>query len=379
MIIANANIVFEDKIIKGYIEFDNEKIINIQQDSPNKKIDYDANGQYLLPAFFDSHTHGGYGMDFNMVAIDTNYRQKLAKYFKNINKEGVGSILMTTVTCSDKDLNNIANNYLKIKDDDVNNVIKGWYIEGPYISRIRKGAHNEKLIRPIDSKELKKIKETLPDITKLLTIAPEYQNNYLKLNKLKQDFFLSIGHSDCNYQMSMHSFKTGANRITHMYNAMANFDKRNPTLINAIINSNVYAELICDGAHVANEVILNTYKMLGSDRIMIISDSLLTKGLKDGKYIVWNTKVDKKGYLDYLIDTTTIAGGNLPFNKQVENFGHVTKCSMIDILKVSSLNAAKSLKLNDKIGTLKKGANSSFVLLDNNYKLKVTFINGRKI
>jgi N-acetylglucosamine-6-phosphate deacetylase len=52
---------------------------------------------------------------------------------------------------------------------------------------------------------------------------------------------------------------------------------------------------------------------------------------------------------------------------------------MIDILKVSSLNAAKSLKLNDKIGTLKKGANSSFVLLDNNYKLKVTFINGRKI
>jgi N-acetylglucosamine-6-phosphate deacetylase len=89
--------------------------------------------------------------------------------------------------------------------------------------------------------------------------------------------------------------------------------------------------------------------------------------------------VDKRGPLDYLHDTKTIAGGNVPYNVQVENFGKITKCSMNEILKVSSLNAAKSIKQEKHFGNLIKGAESNFVLLNKSYKLKATFINGRKI
>jgi N-acetylglucosamine-6-phosphate deacetylase len=80
-----------------------------------------------------------------------------------------------------------------------------------------------------------------------------------------------------------------------------------------------------------------------------------------------------------LSGTNAIAGGNLPFNLQVENFGKITKCSMQEILKVASLNAAKSLKQEKRFGNLVKGAESNFVLLNKNYELQATFINGEKI
>jgi N-acetylglucosamine-6-phosphate deacetylase len=123
MRIVNANIVLENSIIYGYIEFDESKIIKIQ---PGKchLPGYDAKGLYLLPAFIDSHTHGGYGFDFNMLAGKYN-ENAIQKYLSNVQHEGVGGILMTTVTATDQDLNKIANNYQNIKSIDNNDIIKG--------------------------------------------------------------------------------------------------------------------------------------------------------------------------------------------------------------------------------------------------------------
>jgi N-acetylglucosamine-6-phosphate deacetylase len=64
MRIINANIVLENKVVKGYVEFDQNKIIKVES-GKSKQAGYDAKGLYLLPTFFDSHTHGGYGVDFN--------------------------------------------------------------------------------------------------------------------------------------------------------------------------------------------------------------------------------------------------------------------------------------------------------------------------
>jgi N-acetylglucosamine-6-phosphate deacetylase len=123
MTITNARIVLEDKIIHGTIEFNNQKIMRIQA---NKKVkaDYDAKGLYLLPAFVDSHTHGGYGFDFNMLVND-HHHDAMNTYLQRIHEEGVGSVLLTTVTCDDHDLNQIAQNYKVIKAHDHHNLIKG--------------------------------------------------------------------------------------------------------------------------------------------------------------------------------------------------------------------------------------------------------------
>jgi N-acetylglucosamine-6-phosphate deacetylase len=227
-------------------------------------------------------------------------------------------------------------------------------------------------------KQLTKIKKLLPNVIKVLAVAPEYKNNLSKIDKINKNYYIAIGHSNATYEIAMKALdKKNAKRVIHLYNAMPDFNKRHPTILNAIFNRrDLICELICDCGHVDKEVILNTYNILGANQISIISDSLLTKGLKNGKYSVWNTTLEKRGMLDYFPGTNNIAGGNLPFNLQVENFGKITKCSMTELLKVSSLNAAKSIKQDKAFGNLVVGAQSNFVLLDKHYKLVKTFING---
>jgi N-acetylglucosamine-6-phosphate deacetylase len=123
MIISNAKIVLEDRIVNGYIEFNDKQIIAIKE-GKSSKPSFNAKGLYLLPAFIDSHTHGGYGLDFNML-VNRKHDIELKQYLNKIHYEGVGSVLMTTVTCSDQDLNALANNYQYAKTIDYDDTIKG--------------------------------------------------------------------------------------------------------------------------------------------------------------------------------------------------------------------------------------------------------------
>jgi N-acetylglucosamine-6-phosphate deacetylase len=122
MIISNAKIVLENNIVNGYIEFNEHQIIAIKS-GKTKKPSYNAKGLYLLPAFIDSHTHGGYGFDANMLVNKPT--DQIKQYLHNINHEGVSSVLLTSVTCSDRDLENIAKNYSFLKSLDLLNVFKG--------------------------------------------------------------------------------------------------------------------------------------------------------------------------------------------------------------------------------------------------------------
>jgi N-acetylglucosamine-6-phosphate deacetylase len=123
MRIVNAKIVLENKIINGYLESSKGKITKIGSGKCSKP-GYDAKGLYLLPAFFDSHTHGGYGLDFNMLSTKIDSKT-IINYLDKVQAEGVSSVMMTTVSASNYDLNTIAKNYRIMKSLDKYNVIKG--------------------------------------------------------------------------------------------------------------------------------------------------------------------------------------------------------------------------------------------------------------
>ena len=68
-------------------------------------------------------------------------------------------------------------------------------------------------------------------------------------------------------------------------NAMPPFSHRAPGVVGAVSDSEqVMAELICDGVHVDPAVVRATFKMLGADRMILISDSMRATGMPDGQY-----------------------------------------------------------------------------------------------
>ncbi len=376
MLIKNVNVVLLDKVINANVEIVGSKFKKI---TPTKKP-LSSSTKYMLPGYIESHSHGGYGFDFNSIA-NKNFTN-LDNYFKSITSEGVTSIIATTVTCSQKDLIKISNNFNDFLKYDKNNIVLGWFAEGPYISKAKKGAHNEKFITPVNMKTISYMKSKFKDEKLVIAIAPEISKNMSSIKKIvNKNTFVSVGHSNCSAKEAIQANKLGASRIIHLYNQTSGFHHREPGIVNAVfLNIPIYSEMICDKYHVDPIVMKNTYDAIGSDKLIIVTDCLSCKGLKNGNYMLGSLPVVKKDTVCFLRDNqNVIAGSILPYNLNVKNLYEVTKCSLIDIMKMSSYNSAKSLKVDHYLGLIKEGYQADFVITDKNLNLKETYKLGKKV
>jgi N-acetylglucosamine-6-phosphate deacetylase len=189
-----------------------------------------------------------------------------------------------------------------------------------------------------------------------------------------------MGHTSANAKQANAAIKNGAKHFTHLFNSMPKFEHRNPTIINeAFNNKNTYCELICDLIHIEPLVIKNIYQSIGCDRIILITDTLSCKGLKNGRYALGSMPINKHNHIATLLDNKSIAGSIQLYIQQLRNFYKTTKCSLNDLVKVSSYNAAKSLNLLNNFGQIKVGCKANFVIVDNNINLKSTYVNGEKL
>jgi N-acetylglucosamine-6-phosphate deacetylase len=159
-----------------------------------------------------------------------------------------------------------------------------------------------------------------------LTIAPEVKDNLKYVSSLSKFASLSLGHSNASYDLSLKSFNLGIKRITHLYNQITPFHHRNLGIVNAAFDSQVTCELVCDLFHVKKQVINNTYKMIGADRLIVVSDSLSVKGLKNGFHSSQYMDIYKTSKVAYLKDKQTMAGSIQPYNEHLLNFIKSTNC-----------------------------------------------------
>ena len=375
MIINNVNIVNHNEVFKGSVEFNSKKIINVYR----KQVKgINGNNLYLIPSFVDTHSHGAKDFDFNDLAKSENPKRS-KEYINYLVKDGVGVIIGTTVTCSKKDLEKICKNIKKFASK--YDIVKGWYIEGPYISKAKKGAHNPKLIRPLDIKLLDKINKSLPkNFVKIVAVAPEVFNNIKKIKNLYKHYFVALAHSNATSEVATQAINEGCSRITHLYNAMSGFKHRDGGVVNAVFNNKkVFAELITDDFTVENTAALNAYNILNPYQLMIITDTLRCAGMKNGKYTLGSLKIVKNAKGAYLEDGKTIAGSVLSFSQQAKKFANLTKCSMSDFVKFTSYNAARSLKLDSKYGIIKKNAASNFLLLNKKFNIIKKYYKGQEV
>ncbi|MGL4183669.1 MAG: N-acetylglucosamine-6-phosphate deacetylase [Metamycoplasmataceae bacterium] len=377
----NALIVLHNKSFKGTIELDDlGNVLNIIEGEDSQQ-GIDCSNLIIMPGFIDSHTHGGYGFSFDDLNND-NSQSKLEHYLENLAQEGVVAVAGTTVTSKIEELKNISlkvNLLDKTKKEGMPKIV-AWYFEGPFISKTKKGAHEEKLIIDIDEKFLLFLKENLK-LPTIITVAPENGNNASLIKKYQNDFIFSLGHSNANYLESKNSLENGVNRITHLYNAMSGFHHHDLGIVNAIFNKeykeNLAIEIITDSVHVDDEVILYSYKNFDIKNINLVSDSLSPKGYPDGEYQLGNLEIEKRGNWFYLKGTQTLSGSAIPYNFLVKNFYNVTKCSLEEIVSVSSYNSAKNLNLPSNYGNIVTGKKANIVFLDKDLNFINSIIDGK--
>ncbi|MDN5342871.1 MAG: N-acetylglucosamine-6-phosphate deacetylase [Oceanotoga sp.] len=349
--------------IKG--EFTGDVIIENERIKEVIPVDYEKYEQILMPGFVDYHTH-------SLKGIDTMHAKKEDfEKWANMNFEyGVTSFFPTTVSASKTQILSVIKNL-----ENVGESIDGLHLEGPFINEEKKGAQNPAYIR---NPTIEELEEITPEMVKLISMAPERQNfkealNYLKTKKVR----VSIGHSSAGYEIYKDAFKNGVDRITHFPNALSAFHHREIGGTGSALLFDFKVEIIADGIHSVPEFIELTYKIKGADKIILITDSMEAAGLEDGQYELGGLPVTVKEGVARL-KSGSIAGSTLLFDKGVRNFKKFTNCTLQDLAKVSSYNAAVDCGIKD-IGRIENGYYANIVLLDKDLNVLKTIFKGKEV
>lgn len=376
-LIKNANIILEDRVIRnGSIIFTEEnskieKIAAYNLETAAEMEVIDAQGGYLTPGMIDTHIHGGGGFDTMDASAES-----LAEISKVLAAHGVTSFLPTTMTMAAEDIHAALENIRQAKNNGTAGAqVLGTHAEGPFISAEYIGAQNsENLIEP----EIELLRDYY-DVVEIVTMAPEVEGALELIEELHQNnITASAGHSAATYQEFQQAYQAGMDHFTHLYNAMTGLHHRKPGLVGAAFDSESTVELIVDLIHHHQAVDRFTIQAKGVDQVILVSDGMEAAGLKEGEYKLGGQKVIVKDGAARL-ESGVLAGSVLTLDQAVRNLMEVTELSLPEIFRMATLNPARKLNLDHKLGRLKPGFQADLVLFDQNFKVQKTFIKGEEI
>mgnify|MGYP003325867666 FL=1 len=257
----------------------------------------------------DIHCHGGGGYYFSDPNPDN--IQKVISIHK---KSGTQFLVASLIT---DELFELKKQIKRLQPFVDSGEIVGIHLEGPYLSKLKCGAHNQSLLR---TPKLDEIKELLDcGSIFMVTIAPELENSLKVIKYLANNGVVAaIGHSAGNYQDARSAIDHGATVVTHFNNAMSKIDDSGKTFATAILeDSKIYLELIVDGIHVSHENVLKVFS-IAAERIILISDAMSASGGDDGEYQIGNLDVYVQNGIARLTSNNSLAGSTLQLRKAAE-------------------------------------------------------------
>lgn len=372
MILANGYVVCDDfKLRKTDIKIENGKIAEIGENlSGDEKTDY--TGKYILPGFIDTHIHSICGIDLKDPESD------LGKITEFEATQGVTSMVVAT---SCEPVETLVKEIKLIKEKRKNikgTKIAGIHMEGPFLNVKCKGGMIGENIIPPDIRAFDKFLDAGGDLIKIMTIAPENENaKELIEYAVKKGVVISIGHTYATLQETQNAIEWGASQATHTFNAMRPYNHREPGVLGAVLlDDGIKCEMICDHVHLHPATLQMIYKLKGSDKINIISDSVYATGLDLKEYV-------QDGVKNYVVDGVirledgTISGSVRTMADGVKNL-ILSGIPIEEVAKMASKNPAETLSLYNETGSIAVGKYADMAVLDKDYNIVTAFVNGKE-
>lgn len=390
MIIKNASVFTERNCKQGSHEQDVQSVfltkdifmksgyfVDETEVQGNEEV-IDASDCYAIPGLIDIHFHGCLGRELcNGTVAEI---EQIAGYQA---KTGVTTIVPAAMTMEREQLSRIceaASAFFQLqsmgKEADKAQLC-GISLEGPFLSSNRCGAQRKDLLQEPAQDFLNEMLEKSGSLIKLVSIAPEIPGAMHFIRSNAGRVIMSLAHTEADYDTAKKAFQMGAVHVTHLYNAMNPFTSRQPGVVGAAADSHATVELICDGVHLHPSVVRSTLKMMGKEKVIFISDSMMATGCKDGSYTLGGQKVNVQGKRATLTDGT-IAG---------------SVCNLMDCLRIAvlemqipletavlcaSVNPAKRMGIYDSVGSITFGKRANMVLLRReDLSIKQVILNGR--
>jgi len=370
--IRNGGIVIEEgKIISIF-----DKNTNIKFDVSDKVID--VKGHYISPGFIDIHSHGGFGYDYLDGTVES-----IIKASKGHMKYGATSLVPTISSAPLDKMLLVLDSFKEAKKRAKSGPnLLGIHLEGPYFSLEEKGAQDPKIIRKPNKEEYLKILNHSNDILRW-SIAPEVEGA-LELGEIltERGILCSAGHTNALYKDMLRAFESGFTHITHLYSSTSTVRRINAFRYSGVVESaylidEMTVEIIADGKHLPESLLKLVYKIKGSDKTCLITDSIRAAGLPEGEY----KRPDGRKFVvedgvAKLIDRTSFAGSVATVDRLLKTMTNIAGVSLQDSIKMLTLTPARIMKIERYKGVLAPGKDADIVAFDDNFNMLLVMVKG---
>ncbi len=381
-VIINTNVILPDGILfDGVVAFENGKITAVckQKDYliPDNAEIIDAGGLYVSPGLIDIHNHG---------SVDNFFVDNPKACVEHFLSHGETTILPTFYqTMGLDDMIDGSNKLKEFSKSGIGKVIKGLYMEGPFM---RASGSNSQLFKwsgEISKEQYTALVDGIGDFVKVWAIDPDRSNiveimDYVRSKDSNTVF--ALGHSGATSEQCEKVYNPNLKLQTH------HGDSGNAPRINqakfgagvdeyALCNQDMFIELICDesGIHLAPYSVRSAIKAKGIEKVILITDSFP----KTGDYKNDESKGIKFG-ADLNYDANgLLAGSHLTLDNAVRNVMSYTGYGLSHAVRFATLNPAKLLGISDKYGSIEVGKVADILLVDDKFTVKQVYLEGNKI
>lgn len=361
-----GRVVTPDGVLEGGVVVAEDGIIQAVSADGRYRPTLDVGRSYIVPGFIDVHIHGLAGAD--AMRAD---QGDVARMAVKLARHGVTGFLPTTVSAQmDRTLAVVRaiRAYAsdgQLRADRQRAKVLGIHLEGPWISKEAKGAHDERHIQPPQWSAVQRLLDAGGGWVRIVSLAPEQPGADEVIRGLaERGVAASIAHTAATYDQAERAIRLGACQVTHCFNAMTGLHHRRPGALTAVLlHDSVRAELIADGVHVHPAAIRLLVRVKGRHRVMLVSDAIAAAGLADGEYSLGELPVRVQGGQARLLDGT-LAGSTLTLDQAVRYLVQVCAIPLVDAVCMASTTPAEAIGWGHRKGQIRPGFDADLVVLN---------------
>ncbi|MDQ1140511.1 N-acetylglucosamine-6-phosphate deacetylase [Pedobacter agri] len=359
--LSNTKFYLNDSLQEGKsINIQDGKIVSIENSESKNSSDV-----LVVPGFIDLQIYGAGGRLFSAEPT----LESLAIMEDDLLKKGTTGFLACMATNTPEVFNACIATAKQYRQQARN--FLGLHLEGPFLNPKRLGAHVPEFVRQATLDEIKALLDFGDGVIKMMTIAPECNDDEVIQYLLDHGVLVSLGHSNATFEQATSAYNSGIQTTTHLFNAMSPVHHREPGIPTAVFNHDrAMASIIADGQHVDFEVVKFAKKLL-KERLFLITDAVTECASGPYQHVKNGDK--------FVMPDGTLSGSSLTMLQAVKNC--VTHCEieLSEAINMATKYPARLIGLEHLTSDIAAGSEANILILDEALNLKSTIFKGEKI
>jgi N-acetylglucosamine-6-phosphate deacetylase len=369
--LANGRVLLPDgRLEKLCVVVEGERIGGVCGEPPADAEIIDLGGDFLLPGFIDVQVNGGGGRLFN----DDPSAETIAVMASAHRRFGTTGMLPTLIS----DDFSVIERAIAAVDHAIESGMKnvlGIHIEGPFLSRTRRGIHLASMLQQFDDRFVEMLSSVRNGRT-LLTLAPECITPAQISRLVEAGVIVSAGHSDASYETVRAAIDAGMTGFTHLFNAMSQLTNRAPGMVGAALEDrSTFAGIIVDGHHLHPATFRVGLQAKGTDHLMLVTDAMSTAGAEDDDFMLQGRAIRREG--DRLVSSDgVLAGSTLTMAAAISNAVEQGKLDLGSAVRMATSTPARFLGLGAETGKIETGFRADLVAMKEDFSVAGTWVAG---